>query len=78
MTDRFNPRTIGDDDTLSDVDIDTPRQLRDLKLRIAAAIVIAEFMDSGAFLAALGFTSRSTVYDAGRDTFEAQTRALTV
>jgi hypothetical protein len=76
MSNRFNPRTIDDGDTLSAVDIENVTQLRDLKLRITAAIVIAEFMDRKAFLAALAFTSRSTVSDAARATFAAQTHAL--
>jgi hypothetical protein len=78
MTARFNPKTIGDGDMLSDVDIDTTRQVKALKLRITSAIVIAEFMDSQTFLAALAFTSKSTVGDAARDAFAAQTRALTL
>jgi hypothetical protein len=76
MSTRFNPRTIDDGDTLSAVDIETVQQLRDLKLRITAAIVIAEVMDGKTFLAALGFTSRSSVRDAARDVFTAQTHAL--
>jgi hypothetical protein len=35
-------------------------------------------MDSQTFLAALDFTSKSTVRGAGRDAFAAQTRALTI
>jgi hypothetical protein len=77
MTTRFNPRTIGDDDTLADVDIDTTNQVHTLKLRITSAIVIADFMDSQTFLEALDFTSRSTVGDAAREAFAAQTRAMT-
>lgn len=76
MSSRFNPRTIDDGDTLSAVDIETIAQVRDLKLRITAAIVIAEFMDSKAFLSALAFTSKSTVGDAARTVFAAQTHAL--
>ena len=76
MSSRFNPKTIDDGDTLSAVDIETVTQLRDLKLRITAAIVIAEFMDSGTFLNALAFTSKNTVGDAARAVFAAQTHAL--
>lgn len=76
MSVRFNPRTIDDGDTLSAVDIESVSQLRDLKLRITAAIVIAGFMDRRAFLANLAFTSKSTVSDAARATFTAQTHAL--
>ena len=78
MSARFNPKTIADDAALSDVDIETTRQVKALKMRITAAIVITEFMDSQTFLAALDFTSKSTVRDAGRDAFAAQTRALTI
>lgn len=76
MSSRFNPRTIDDGDTLSAVDIETVTQLRDLKLRITAAIVIADLMDGKAFLTALAFTSKSTVGDAARTVFAAQTHAL--
>jgi hypothetical protein len=76
MSNRFDPSTIDDGDTLSAVDIESVAQLRDLKLRITAAIAIAECMDRTAFLAHLAFTPKSTVSDAARAVFAAQTHAL--
>lgn len=75
LSDVVNPKTIKDANKLETIGIEDKKGLERLKQRITKVVVIEEHMDADTFFESLAFTTKSSVFTAGRSVFKAQTRA---